>query len=315
MANQEHRYLDPDLMNLNGGLFDNALLRAPIEWEVGSEQTPPALPAMGDPPRTAAQAPAPVLILTPASTPVLALAPASTPVLALAPAPTPARVRSRRPRVLEWTAGAVAALMGIGLAAASHLPASPPRAPQVASAAQPEPAAVAVDGALAAPLAAAPPQVPSADPLPEPPAAEQPPGGTPVQEPSRAAPGAAKPPASPMAPTASMVAPLQEGSQGATPGSLAALAAPRQFNHAAAAVAIASAARGAGGCTASDDARATMPVRVVYAPSGRVTSAALQGGPFLGTAVGSCIARALQSAKIDSFEGAPTGVNTTIRIH
>jgi hypothetical protein len=99
-----------------------------------------------------------------------------------------------------------------------------------------------------------------------------------------------------------------------TPNVLDAIATPRQFSRAAAAIAIANAGRGARYCLAPNDQRTTMPVRVVYAPSGKVTSASLQGGPFMGTSTGGCIATALRSARVASFEGEPTAVMTTIRI-
>jgi hypothetical protein len=96
---------------------------------------------------------------------------------------------------------------------------------------------------------------------------------------------------------------------------LADLAAPPvELNRQEAAVAIALAARRAGGCTDAGDPRATMPVRVTFAPSGQVTAAAVDGGPFTGTPVGNCVARTLRSAGVGSFEGSPSTVVTTIHL-
>jgi hypothetical protein len=81
------------------------------------------------------------------------------------------------------------------------------------------------------------------------------------------------------------------------------------------AVAISVAGRRAASCTADNDARSTMPVSVTFAPSGRVTTATVDGGPFAGTAVGSCIARALRGATVGPFDGAPVTVHSSVRIH
>jgi len=82
----------------------------------------------------------------------------------------------------------------------------------------------------------------------------------------------------------------------------------------AAAVAISVAGRRAAACTTPDDARSTMPVSVTFAPSGRVTTATVDGGPFAGTAVGGCIARALRGASVAPFEGSPVTVHSSVRI-
>ncbi len=82
----------------------------------------------------------------------------------------------------------------------------------------------------------------------------------------------------------------------------------------AAAVAISVAGRRAASCLADDDLRGTMPVSVTFAPSGRVTTATVDGGPFVGTAVGGCIARALRSASVGPFDGAPVTVRSSVRV-
>ena len=94
----------------------------------------------------------------------------------------------------------------------------------------------------------------------------------------------------------------------------AALSAPVEINRPATAVAIAMAGRRAAGCAASSDAHARMPVSVTFAPSGRVTVATVDGGPFLGTSVGSCIARTLRTAAVTPFDGPPVTVHSSVRI-
>ncbi len=97
------------------------------------------------------------------------------------------------------------------------------------------------------------------------------------------------------------------------PPAAAAPVAGAEMSRPAAAVAISVAGRRAASCLDADDARATMPVSVTFAPSGRVTTATVDGGPFAGTAVGGCIARALRSAKVAPFDGAPVTVHTSMR--
>jgi hypothetical protein len=80
----------------------------------------------------------------------------------------------------------------------------------------------------------------------------------------------------------------------------------------AAAVAISMAGRRAASCRQPGDARGSMPVSVTFAPSGRVTSSTVDGGPFAGTTTGSCIARALRSASVAPFEGAPVTVHSSV---
>jgi hypothetical protein len=74
------------------------------------------------------------------------------------------------------------------------------------------------------------------------------------------------------------------------------------------------AARAAAGCVAADDARTTVTVSVTFAPSGRVTSAKVTGGPFQGTAAGGCVARALRDAWVRPFAGEAVTVNASVRV-
>ncbi len=58
----------------------------------------------------------------------------------------------------------------------------------------------------------------------------------------------------------------------------------------------------------------TASVSITFAPSGRVTSANLQGPPFAGTPTGGCIANTLRHAKVPAFSGEYVTVTKTIVI-
>jgi hypothetical protein len=98
------------------------------------------------------------------------------------------------------------------------------------------------------------------------------------------------------------------------PPAAAAPVASVDISRPAAAVAISVAGRRAASCLSADDGRSTMPVSVTFAPSGRVTTATVDGGPFAGTAIGGCIARALRSASVGQFDGTPVTVHSSVRI-
>jgi hypothetical protein len=55
-------------------------------------------------------------------------------------------------------------------------------------------------------------------------------------------------------------------------------------------------------------------VRVIFSPSGRATEVSILSGPLLGTAAGACVLRALASARVHAFEGAPVGITTTLHL-
>jgi hypothetical protein len=100
-----------------------------------------------------------------------------------------------------------------------------------------------------------------------------------------------------------------------TPIPLVAFAArPAEMDRGAAAITIAAAARSAAACLEPGDVRRSMSVRVTFAPAGRATSATVTGGPFAGTAIGACVARALRGAHVGAFEGEPVAVSTTVRL-
>jgi hypothetical protein len=58
----------------------------------------------------------------------------------------------------------------------------------------------------------------------------------------------------------------------------------------------------------------TASVSVTFAPSGRVTSAKVDGGPFSGTPTGGCIATAFRGVTVPPFDGSPVTVRKTVSI-
>lgn len=89
---------------------------------------------------------------------------------------------------------------------------------------------------------------------------------------------------------------------------------PRPFDEKAARAAVAAAAGSAMACgdgTTSGRAQ----IAVTLAPSGRATQAVLVSAPtFLGTPVGSCIARAMRGVRVPPFAGGPVTVTKTLYI-
>ena len=85
-----------------------------------------------------------------------------------------------------------------------------------------------------------------------------------------------------------------------------------EFDRDAARSALASAAAQASACRKDADPSGTATVSITFAPSGRVTSANLQGPPFAGTATGGCIASTLRRAKVPAFSGDYVTVTKTI---
>lgn len=88
-----------------------------------------------------------------------------------------------------------------------------------------------------------------------------------------------------------------------------------EFNRAAASSALNGAAGAARGCKKPDGPTGTAKVKVTFAPSGSVTQSVVQGAPFAGTPVGSCIAGAFRGAKVPPFEGSPVSVTKSVTIN
>jgi len=87
-----------------------------------------------------------------------------------------------------------------------------------------------------------------------------------------------------------------------------------EFNRDAARNALASAAAQASACRKEGDPSGTANLTITFAPSGRVTSAQVQGPPFSGTATGGCIASTMRRASVPAFSGDYVTVSKTIVI-
>jgi hypothetical protein len=84
----------------------------------------------------------------------------------------------------------------------------------------------------------------------------------------------------------------------------------REFDRGAAATTLAAASNAARSCTGNSG---STRVRVVFAPTGKVTSASVDG-PFAGTPQGGCIAAAFRNAQIPPFDGSPVAVSKAVDI-
>ena len=85
------------------------------------------------------------------------------------------------------------------------------------------------------------------------------------------------------------------------------------FDASAASSALAAAAGAAAGCRKEGDPPGVARVLVTFAPSGRATTAMVEGR-LAGTPTGSCVANAMRSAKVPAFSGKPTTVAKTVTI-
>jgi len=86
------------------------------------------------------------------------------------------------------------------------------------------------------------------------------------------------------------------------------------FDRAAAKLALSSAAEAARACKSAGGPTGDGRVAVTFGNSGRVTSAAIQGGPLAGTAVGACIAARFQALQVPAFGGASVTVAKRVAI-
>jgi hypothetical protein len=84
------------------------------------------------------------------------------------------------------------------------------------------------------------------------------------------------------------------------------------FDTALAARAINEAAQRAAACRSTNDPQGVAMVMLKYAPSGRVTTSVIEGGPFAGTTVGGCIALAFRGARVPPFAGDPVTVRKSV---
>ncbi|HEY4103216.1 MAG TPA: hypothetical protein VGM44_04965 [Polyangiaceae bacterium] len=84
------------------------------------------------------------------------------------------------------------------------------------------------------------------------------------------------------------------------------------FDRGAAVAALKAAAAEASSCRKDGDPSGTASLTITFAPSGRVTSANIQGPPFAGTPTGGCIANAMRHAHVPAFSGDRVTVGKTI---
>jgi hypothetical protein len=87
-----------------------------------------------------------------------------------------------------------------------------------------------------------------------------------------------------------------------------------EIDRSAVAVAIASVGMRAGACREEGSGAISVPVSITFLPSGRAARATVNGGPYAGSAVGSCIALALRDARVPSFDGEAVNVSTTLHL-
>ncbi len=101
---------------------------------------------------------------------------------------------------------------------------------------------------------------------------------------------------------------------GAAAASAAVAETAESFSATAAGDALLGAARRASKCRKPGDPSGVAKVEVWFAPSGRVTSATVNGKPFAGTPTGGCIAATLRTARIPPFGGERRMVAKTLVI-
>lgn len=85
----------------------------------------------------------------------------------------------------------------------------------------------------------------------------------------------------------------------------------REFDRSAAVATLSAASGAARGCTG---VTGTGRVRVVFAASGKVSAAVVEGAPFGGTPQGECIAAIFRKAAVPAFDGAPVAVTKSVSI-
>jgi len=158
-----------------------------------------------------------------------------------------------------------------------------------------------------APRAKAVSPAPAPQPAPEPAVAETPPEPEPEAEP---------PKPSPMT-LAEAIAEANSEPQAKTQPTSASTPEPEgytPFDRDSARSALSDAAKAATRCRSDSGPFGSARVAVTFAPNGQTTTAIVQGPPFAGTPVGSCIARTFREARVSPFSGAPVTVRTSVTI-
>jgi hypothetical protein len=87
------------------------------------------------------------------------------------------------------------------------------------------------------------------------------------------------------------------------------------FDKSAAVAALSAAGARASACRKPGDPAGHAQVIVTFAPSGRVTTATVNGFPFAGTTTGSCIASTMRQAKVPAFSGSFVTVSKTVVVN
>jgi len=86
------------------------------------------------------------------------------------------------------------------------------------------------------------------------------------------------------------------------------------FDRDSAVSALNAAAKSAARCRSDEGPFGAARVAVTFAPNGNTTTAVVEGPPFAGTPVGSCIARTFREARVSPFTGAPVTVRKSVTI-
>jgi hypothetical protein len=203
-----------------------------------------------------------------------------------------AEVSSAAPRRSSWAVGlAAAAGVAIALTGAAR------------SSSHPAPAAAAV---VPAPAVETPAPVLAAAPAALPAVAQKLVPGPIAVAPRAARVPAARPAASPV--PAAVVAPAPVAV--APPGP----AVTADFDRSAVSSALSRAGSRAAACR-DEAGTVNVPVAVTFAPSGRVMSARVTGGPLVGTPAGGCLASTLRGLTVPAFAGDAVTVNASVRLH
>lgn len=108
--------------------------------------------------------------------------------------------------------------------------------------------------------------------------------------------------------SAAPIKPVSTSAKGLKPGA----SSLPPFDSALAAITLNEAAQRAGSCRSPSDPRGAAMVMLKFAPSGRVTTSVIEGGPFAGTTVGGCIALAFRGARVPAFSGEPVTLRKTL---
>jgi hypothetical protein len=85
-----------------------------------------------------------------------------------------------------------------------------------------------------------------------------------------------------------------------------------EFNKDAARQALEDVGQRAAVCRTIDTPAGAARIAVTFAPSGTVTSAIIESGPFVGTSAGGCVASKFRSVHVPAFTGDPVTVHKSV---